>query len=418
MVGSKKPVGQPPIAPVSADGQGGSILLRLLVLWLCGGCLRLTVLAVPPVVPLLHADLHLTEADIGLLSSFPPLLFAAAAVPGALLIARFGTRGTLLIGLILIGTGSAARGVVAATPVLYAATIVMAAGISVMQPAMPQLVRSWFPTRAGFATAVCMNGLLVGEVLSAGLTIPLVLPQVHGSWRLSFAVWSLPVLATLLLVVVCARRLGAGATSRRPAASAWPDWSRPLVWRLGLLLGGVNTMYFVANAFLPDYLTAAGRADRISGALTSLNLCQVPASVLMLGLTGRLVTKRWAYVATGALSLLGIAGILAMRGDWIVLWCGLLGFANAATLILAFALPVLLDEPADVARTSAAMFTISYSCAMGMSVLGGVLWDRTHVPALGMAPVVVSALGVMLLAPSFTGARSDAKASGRCCAPK
>ena len=62
-------------------------LLAFLLLWLCGASLRLTVLAVPPVVPLLHADLHLSETDIGWLSSLPPMLFAVAAVPGAILIA-------------------------------------------------------------------------------------------------------------------------------------------------------------------------------------------------------------------------------------------------------------------------------------------------------------------------------------------
>jgi hypothetical protein len=63
-------------------------LLALALLWLSGASLRFTVLAVPPVVPLLHADLHLSETGIGWLSSLPPMLFAIAAVPGAMLIAR------------------------------------------------------------------------------------------------------------------------------------------------------------------------------------------------------------------------------------------------------------------------------------------------------------------------------------------
>ena len=66
-------------------------------------------LAVPPVVPLLHADLHLSETDIGWLSSLPPMLFAIAAVPGAMLIARFGIVPALVVGLLLNAAGSAAR---------------------------------------------------------------------------------------------------------------------------------------------------------------------------------------------------------------------------------------------------------------------------------------------------------------------
>ena len=121
-------------------------------------------LAIPPVVPLLHADLHLSETGIGWLSSLPPMLFAIAAVPGALLIARFGIVPALLVGLLLNAVGSAARAAIPDAAFLYASTIVMGAGVSIMQPALPPLVRAWFPQRIGFATAVYTNGLLVGEI--------------------------------------------------------------------------------------------------------------------------------------------------------------------------------------------------------------------------------------------------------------
>ncbi len=138
------------------------------LLWLSGACLRLTVLAVPPVIPLLHADLHLTETDVGWLSSLPPMLFAIAAVPGAVLIARFGIVPALVIGLLLNAFGSAARAAFAEPAMLYASTIAMAAGVSIMQPSLPPLVRAWFPQRIGFATAVYTTGLLIGEILAAG----------------------------------------------------------------------------------------------------------------------------------------------------------------------------------------------------------------------------------------------------------
>src|ERR1700722_20108858 len=186
-------------------------LLAFLLLWLSGACLRLTVLAVPPVVPLLHADLHLSETDIGWLSSLPPMLFAVAAVPGAVLIARFGIVPALVMGLLLNAVGSAARAAFPDAISLYTSTIVMAAGVSIMQPALPPLVRAWFPQRIGFATAVYTNGLLIGETLAVSLTIPLVLPLVGDSWRLNFVVWSVPVLLTALLVVVCVSRFGGPA---------------------------------------------------------------------------------------------------------------------------------------------------------------------------------------------------------------
>jgi CP family cyanate transporter-like MFS transporter len=371
----------------------------LVLLWLSGACLRLTVLAIPPVVPLLHADLHLSETGIGWLSSLPPMLFAIAAVPGALLIARFGLVPALVTGLLLNAIGSAARAAIPDAAFLYLSTIVMAAGVSIMQPSLPPLVRAWFPSRIGFATAVYTTGLLIGEIFAAALTIPVILPMVGDSWRLSFVVWSVPVLATALLVAVCAPRLG-GAGNIAPVAGRlwWPDWKHPLIWRLGLILGSVNAIYFVANAFLPDYLTVEGRPDLVSAALTALNVGQLPAAFLMLGFAGRLVKRPWAYVATGAASLASLIGMMAMKGAWIVFWSGVLGCTNAATLILALALPSVLSAPDDVHRTSAGMFTISYSLAMVLSVLGGWLWDRTHTPIAGFAPVALCALLIIALA--------------------
>jgi CP family cyanate transporter-like MFS transporter len=366
--------------------------------------LRLTVLAIPPVVPLLHADLHLSETEIGSLMGMPPLLFAIAAIPGALLIARFGILPALVMGLLINAVGSAARAAYPDALSLYVSTIVMAAGVSIMQPALPPLVRAWFPKAVGFATATYTNGLLVGETLAVALTVPLVLPLVGDSWRLSFVVWSAPVFLTAILVVICIFAFGgadqaAVSTNRR----WWPDWRQPVIWRLGAILGSINAMYYVTNAFLPDYVTAMGRTDLISQSLTALNLCQLPASFIMLGFAGRLVKEPWAYRITGGLAALSIVGMMTTSGYWIVVWSGVLGFVSSITLILVLALPSVLGAPDDVHRTSAGMFTISYTIAMVLSVVGGWLWDLTHLPVAGLAPAVLCGLVVVVLASTVRG---------------
>ncbi len=371
----------------------------LLLLWLAGVCLRITVLAIPPVIPLLHRDLNLSETGVGWLSSMPPMLFALAAIPGAVLIARLGIVPALFVGLLLNAIGSIARAALPSAAMLFAATVIMAAGVAIMQPALPPLVSAWFPRRIGFATAVYTNGLLAGETITVALTIPLVLPLVDDSWRLSFVVWSIPAFATALLIGACAPRPqgtnGTAATSRL----WWPDWRRPLIWRLGTILGSVNSMYFVINAFLPDFVTAVGRPDLISSALTAENFCQLPSSLIMLAIAGRLVKQPWAYVAAGAVSLLSLIGIMtAASGPWIVFWSGVLGFVTTAILVLTLALPSVLSAPHDVHRTSAGMFTISYTIAMALSVAGGWLWDFTHSPIASFVPVAVCAVVVMALA--------------------
>jgi CP family cyanate transporter-like MFS transporter len=158
------------------------------LLWLAGVGLRLTILAVPPVISLIQADLHLSGTEIGILSGLPIILFGIAALPGSLLVARFGALATLVAGLLITGVASALRGAVLDVAVLYGATILMSGGIAIMQPALPLLVRQWLPQRVSFGTAVYSNGLLVAETVAVLLTIPIVLPLVDNSWRLSLAV--------------------------------------------------------------------------------------------------------------------------------------------------------------------------------------------------------------------------------------
>jgi MFS transporter, CP family, cyanate transporter len=109
------------------------------------------------------------------------------------------------------------------------------------------------------------------------------------------------------------------------------------------------------------------------------------------------VKSTWAYRITGGLALLCIVGMMTMSAVWIVFWAAVLGFVTAITLILALALPSVVSAPDDVHRTSAGMFTISYSIAMALSVLGGWLWDLTRLPLAGFAPVALCGLSIIAL---------------------
>ena len=73
------------------------------------------------------------------------------------------------------------------------------------------------------------------------------------------------------------------------------------------------------------------------------------------------------------------------------------GFFGAATLALGLTLPPLLSAPEDVARTSAAMFTVSYTVAMLFSVLSGAAWDLAGDPRWAFLPIAVSLLPQILL---------------------
>ncbi len=380
------------------------ILTPLLLLWLAGGGSRLTILAVPPVIPLIHDQLELSATQVGILTGLPSMLLAVAAVPGSLLIARLGARTALVVGLMLTAASGALRGTLADVTWLYAMTVLMGAGVAIMQVTMPPAVRAWTPNRIGFATAVYTNGLLIGEILPVALMLPLVLPLVGGSWQWGFVIWSVPVAITAVLVMALAPRerpTNGAATQRR----WWPDWNSPLIWRLGIMLGAVNAIYFTTNAFIPDYLKDQGQDEWISAALTGLNVGQLPASALLLAFASRLELKAWPYVVYGLLGIVGTGGIVFGSGAWVVAAAALQGFADSSVLILVLALPPLLAQPDDVHRVTAAMFTISYSCAVIVPVISGFVWDMSGIAGLAFAPSALSGIVLVALAPALKHAR-------------
>jgi CP family cyanate transporter-like MFS transporter len=374
-----------------------SSLGALVLLWLAGNGLRLTILAVPPILALIILDLKLSGTEVGVLNAIPVCLFALVAVPGSLLIARVGAVPALIAGLLIAAAGSALRGLAFNTWMLYAGTIVMGAGIAVMQPALPPTVRQWVPHRIGFATAVYTNGLLFGEIFAVSMTA-LVLPLLAGSWRADLVVWSIP-LAVIALVIFFFQPGGSGADPVRHRH--WmPDWRDPLLWKVGLMMSGVNQLYFCTNAFLPGFLLQTGHTEKIGPALTALNGGQLPASFILLALASRLERKRWPLFGAGFLGLIGIAGLLTSSSLWgIVGASALIGFACAVVLTLVLTLPALLVAPDDVPRMSAGVFTIGYGIAMTVSILGGIAWDLSHKAAFAFLPIAIAALPIVVLGP-------------------
>ena len=98
------------VSPSPGDAQATApLFLVLALLWLAGAAIRIPLLAVPPVIPLIHDDLHMTETQVGLLMGLPLSMFALAATPGSLLIARFGVLGVATFGLAIVALAGAAR---------------------------------------------------------------------------------------------------------------------------------------------------------------------------------------------------------------------------------------------------------------------------------------------------------------------
>jgi CP family cyanate transporter-like MFS transporter len=368
------------------------------LLWFAGINLRVTLLAVPPLIPLIHQDLSLSEKAVGALGGLPVLIFGMGALFGALLLARTGVIRALIAGLAIAGLAGALRGVGPDVAVLFSMTALMGLGIAIMQPAMPTLVAHWFATHAGFATAAYVNGLLVGEIIGAAASTALA--RALGGWGSALAFWSLLLLVNILALVWALRtgRVTRPGLKGKKGPERWrPDWGNRQMLLCGLILGCAASLYFTTNAFLPDFLNATARGSQVDAALTVLNGGQLPASFVLLAFADKLVGKRWPIAAIGVFSLAATTALALSEGDMAALiLSGLVGFCAAAILILVLALPPLLAEPEDVHHFSAGVFAIGYTIAFVTPILSGALWDTTHAAASAFIPVAAS--GAMMVA--------------------
>jgi CP family cyanate transporter-like MFS transporter len=362
--------------------------VRLLLLWLGGIDLRLTMLAVPPLIPLIHRELHLDEKAVGALVSLPVLILAVASVPGSLLIAKLGVRRALLIGLGFVAVFGALRGFGPSTPVLFTATFLMGVGVAVSQPAFPSLVREWFPRRIAIATAVYSNGILVGETLPTALTTPVgVLPLAHGDWRWAIAMWSVIVLLSAVGIVLAAP---AGRSVVKGVASRWwPSWRESQAVRIGLVMGMASAVYFGSNAYIPDFLDQTGRHSLISPTLLALNGSQLLTAPAV-AVWQRLLTGKLGFIGSSLLMAIAQLGIVLTPGVGVVPWAFVLGFAAALSFIVVLTLPPRLAAAGDVHRMSAAIFTVQYAVAFVLPLFAGALWDATGLAVLAFAPGIAA----------------------------
>lgn len=389
MSDSALPRGGPPLK---------SLLPALALLCLAGIALRIPILAIPPLLPLIHDSFNMSEAQVGLLVGLPLALFALAAVPGSLLVARLGARTTLVVGLVIAALASGARGFASELPMLYAITIVMGIGVSVMQPALPRLVREWTPHRIGLGTAIYTNGMLIGAVTPVALTFSVVMPALGNNWRYDLMFWGVVVLAVVAIIVCMLPSLPpAPRDPMRIPDRWWPNWGSSLTWMLGLTFGTNNSIYFSLNAVLPEYLTFTGRSDLISPSLLSINISQLASLLILLAFADRLLHRAWPYIFFGLIAVAGMLAMAYLDGYWVVIASAFVGCATAITFGITLALPPALSRAEDVSRTAAGTFTIAYAFSVIIPIICGAVWDHSGLPRLAFMPIVACAVGMTLL---------------------
>jgi CP family cyanate transporter-like MFS transporter len=389
-------------------------LIKLLgALWLAGVAMRMTILAIPPVIPLVHTELHMSETQVGLLVGLPLLMFALAAIPGSLLIARVGVTLAVIAGMVIAALAGAARGAALDIWTLYAAAVATGFGVAIMQPGLPTLARQWLPGRIGLATVAYTSGMMMGATFPPLLTNAYVLPLGGGSWRANLVLWAVPSLLIVPIFWLLRPRQSSHAEVKVANPLWWPDFKNPVVWLLGLTFGSNNSPYFAISAFLGDYVAGQGKADLLGPTLAWLNGSQIVSLVVLFAMAGRLQRRAWPFLIFGPILLAALLMMILLPTSMVIMGAAaFIGFATAMTFTPIMTLPPVLCVASDLPRTAAGMLTIAYACAIIIPTICGALWDLTGRPWTAFAPLCLCAVTLTALGCAVTRYRPAKEPSG------
>ena len=381
-----------------------------LLLAMTAGTMMQFVLGV--LAPFITADLGLSRAQLGSLSTLFFAVGAFASPFAGRIVDRVGGRPTLLGTFVLSGAGLAAMAGAWAYVPLLATMVIAGCGIALINPVTNQLIAVHLPRgEQGVVTGVKQSGVQVGAFLG-GLTLP----------PLALALgWRAATLATVAVALV-----GVVATRLVVPAPAGLDGGRQAAQRVAG--GGAFVRWLAGYAFLMGAGVSAAAAFLVLYAVEALGLSEGRAgfaAALMggVGILARILWGRaaeWTATSTVPLLILAVTSVVAQglvwgavaAGEWL-LWLGAAAFGATAGSWNAVGMLAIVREVdrSATGRASGIVQSAFYGGLVVTPIAFGATVDATGAYHVGWAGVTVAFLAATVLAATWhVRDRRDARA--------
>ena len=259
--------------------------------------------SIPPILPLIISELHLTYAQSGLLMSLFALPGLFISLPGGFLSDRYPMRplgaGCFLLmvgGILLTGLGRDLR-------VLWLGRVIAGIGGLTLSVLLPKLLSQWFRTKElGLAMGIFNTGVPLGSVICFGL-----FGKMGTLWG-----WRTPILLTAIYSFFTSIFF---LSLYRSPSSKDMEHSRPFnllrslkemgfpIWSVGLSWLWYNAALVSFATFAPNFFFQKGYTIEQSGFLTGIPLLgSLFLSPLMGYLVDRFRHQEW-LIAIGGIAL-------------------------------------------------------------------------------------------------------------------
>lgn len=294
--------------------------------------LRTAVAVISPIATQIGEDIPLTEVSLGLIGALPPVAFALSGLFGALLARWIGLERLLLISIGAIVAGHAARGFADSYATLFAASVVLFAGIGIGNVLVPALVKRYFPDRIALLTTIYVTVIAVGATIPAVVAAPI---ADTAGWRLSLGIWAVVAATSLVPWIAVVLR------NRRERAASGPEegfgsgssgsvgriWHSRTAWLFTVIFSLSSSHVYALFSLLPSILiNRAGVSPIEAGFLLGVyTLAGMPSAIVVPILVARMRNPSVLMQVGIGCFVVGYAGLLLVPAVLTPLWVLLAG---------------------------------------------------------------------------------------------
>ncbi|MBM7642936.1 CynX/NimT family MFS transporter [Streptococcus loxodontisalivarius] len=337
---------------------------------LVGTVLRIPFTTIPTILTEVADGLGVSVSSLGILTSIPLIMFATCSSLAPKLAEKFGLEKLFTMVLLTMVVGSAMR--IFNLPALYLGTMLLGAGIAMMNVLLPSIIQANQPERVGVLTAVYTTAMGLASAVASSVAVPIASAT---SWKGLILILSAIVFIAFLIWLPNTTFNHYPKKSQKEQNGSL--WKSKKAWGL-LVFGGLQSlMFYTALTWLPTMATQAGLSAEAAGLLASIySLISLPFSVVVPYLTEKWQGRK-RQVALALVSLSGILGIalLFFQNASFTYWLTvnlLIGVAVSALfpyLLVIYSLKT--DTPDQTARLSGMVQSGGYLlAAFGPTLFG------------------------------------------------
>ncbi len=302
------------LKPFSTCSRSG--LLLFLGIILISFNLRPGFTSVGAILGLIQDDLGMTHTQLGLLTTLPLLAFSTASLFTSRLTRWVGFEMTLMIGVVMIGSGTILRGL-GGIYLLYVATVIMGGGIAICNVALIPLIKNRLDQHAAMVTATYTLGMSVFSALGSGVTAPLSV-NLQWGWRGGLMIWAVLTLITIPVWMIQLKSRYAPKNQNAHTVKGLNLLKYRRAWQITIFMGIQSFIFYALASWGPEILISKGFSIEESGwAIFYMQIVSLGAVYVTPILADRPGYLRYLVLIMGATFFLAF-GLLLSSERWVL----------------------------------------------------------------------------------------------------